>query len=160
MNGKLKKTKRNIKGLLKNLNKKTITIFGVILVIIVVLILLLFVKPFKGESQEQKLTNKLEELGVDFYENFYYNQISKDDKERKEFLEKYKDIGIKINLDNLSRFKVEETEKIIKDFVNDKTKEKCDKVNSVVVIYPKEPYKKKSYTIDVVLDCGYKKAKK
>lgn len=130
--------------------------------ILVVILLIVFVpKLFKQEaSQEEKLTTTLEELGIDFYENFYYNQISSNDEERKEFLEKYKDIGIKINLDNLSRFKSEETEEISKKFVNKETKEECDKINSMVVIYPKEPYEKTSYSIDVILECGYEKEEK
>ena len=160
MKGKLKNIINNLKKIVKNINKKVFVILGVVLVVIVLIVSLVIAKPFEGKSQEEKLTNRLEELGIDFYENFYYNQISKDDKEREEFLKKYTDIGIKINLDNLSRFKVEETKKIIKEFVNDETKKECDKVNSVVVIYPKEPYKKESYKVDVILDCGYKKSKK
>lgn len=160
MKEKIKNILNKIEDLFKKINKKIIIISSIVLVIIVVLVLLLFIKPFEGKSQEQKLTNKLEELGIDFYENFYYNQISKDDKERAEFLKKYTDIGIKINLDNLSRFKVEETEKIVKEFVNKETNEECDKINSMVVIYPKEPYEKKSYSIDVILECGNKETKK
>ena len=160
MKEKMKKIFNKIGDLFKKINKKIIIISSIVLVIIIIFVLLLFIKPFEGKSQEQNLTNRLEELGIDFYENFYYNQISKDDKERSEFLEKYTDIGIKINLDNLSRFKVEETEKIVKEFVNTETKKECDKVNSMVVIYPKEPYEKKSYSIDVILECGNKETKK
>lgn len=160
MKGKTKNITKNLKKIFKQINMKALAIIGVIIVIIVVLVSLIFIKPFEGKSQEEKLTDRLEELGKDFYENFYYNQISKDDKEREEFLEKYTDIGIKINLDNLSRFKVEETKKIVKEFINDETKKECDKVNSMVVIYPKKPYEKKSYKVDVILDCGYKKSKK
>lgn len=149
-----------MKEKIKNIkfNKKTIIIIAIVLVIVVAIIFgLTFLK--KEDSQEQKLTNELKELGVDFYENFYYDQISSDDKERSEFLEKYVDIGIKINLDNLSRFKTEETEEIVKKFVNDDTKKECDRTSSMVIIYPKEPYEKDSYTIDVILECGYEDKK-
>lgn len=44
-------------------------------------------------------------MGVQFYEDFYYNQIGKNETERKVFLEKYKDIGIKVSLDNMLRSK-------------------------------------------------------
>lgn len=143
---------------LKNIkfNKKMVIIPAVILVVVLIVVLVLvFAK--KGESQEVKLTNELKELGIDFYENFYYKQVGSNDEERSEFLEKYKDIGIKISLDNLSRYKTDETEEIVKKFVNNESKEECDRINSMVVIYPKEPYDKDSYTIDAMLECGYEK---
>ena len=153
--------KEKIKNIIKKFNKKTIIICCIIFVVIVAVALILIIKPFgKSVTHEGKLTTSLEELGRDFYENFYYNQISKDDEERSQFLEKYTDIGIKINLDNLSRFKSDETEEIKKEFVNDESKEECNLINSMVVIYPKKPYEKTSYSIDVVLECGYKEEKK
>lgn len=131
--------------------KKSVIISICVLAILLVLVMVLILTK-RGISQEKKLTNNLKALGVEFYENFYYDQISSNTDERKEFLEKYTDIGIKINLDNLSRFK---GEKIKEDFINDETNEECDRINSMVVIYPKEPYKKTSYSIDAILECGY-----
>lgn len=139
-------------------NKKVLMLIGVILIAVIIVSLVLGLSKGK-KSQKEILTSELEALGIDFYENFYYDQISSDEDERIEFLKKYKDIGIKINLDNLSRFKTDETKKILKKFVNDKTKKECDKTNSMVIIYPKKPYEKDSYSIDVVLDCGYEKEK-
>lgn len=143
--------------ILKN-NKKVVIIAATIIGIILVSVIIFLVTK-NNISQEEKLTSSLKELGIDFYENFYYNQISSDEKARAEFLEKYKDIGIKINLDNLSRFKTEETEEIVKTFVNDETKKECDRINSMIIIYPKEPYEKKSYSIDAILKCGYEEKK-
>ena len=39
--------------------------------------------------------------------------------------------------------------------VNDKTKEECDRNSSMVIIYPKDPYGQKDYTIDAILVCGF-----
>ena len=74
-----------------------------------------------SKNESQKLTKELKELGISFYEDFYYNQIGKTDEEKKTFLEKYTDIGIKVSLDNLARYKKDESEEIIKKFVNSKT---------------------------------------
>ena len=71
------------------------------------------------------------------------------------FLEKYKDIGIKVSLDNLSRYKKDDMDDILKQFVNDKTKEECDRNSSMVIIYPKDPYGQKDYTVDAILVCGF-----
>ena len=38
---------------------------------------------------------------------------------------------------------------------NSKTNQECDKTNSMVIIYPKEPYGKKDYRIDTNLVCGF-----
>lgn len=137
------------------LNKKIIIIVSGIIVSITLLALILFLVLGKKENESLKLSSSLKELGIDFYENFYYNQVGKTDKERKEFLEKYKDIGIKISLDNLSRYKKDDMDSILKQFVNSKTEEECDRNNSMVVIYPKDPYGKKNYAIDAILVCGF-----
>jgi len=153
---KLNKIKKVLKKIFKN--KIVLIVLGVVLVIMLVLFLIFGLK--KEENQSIVLSNSLKELGVEFYEDFYYKQIGKNDKERKEFLEKYKDIGIKVNLDSLSRYKTEETDKILKEFVNKKTEEECDKTNSMVVIYPKESYGKKDYSIDAQLVCGFEEKEK
>lgn len=98
-------------------------------------------------------------MGVQFYEDFYYNQIGKNETERKVFLEKYKDIGIKVSLDNMLRSKKTETTDENNPFINKETNEECNKNTSMVVIYPKEPYGKTDYSIDVILDCGFESEK-
>ena len=37
------------------------------------------------------------------------------------------------------------------------TKDECDKTESVIVIYPQEPYGKTDYVIDAKLSCGFEK---
>lgn len=140
----------------EKLSKKNYLIIGgiiLLLIIIVISILLIFNK--KEVNEEEKLTQELKSLGIEFYEDFYYRQIGTTDDERKEFLEKYKDIGIKVSLDNLARYKTDETDDILAKFVNSKTNEECDKTSSMVIIYPKESYSKTDYTIDAILSCGF-----
>jgi len=141
-----------LKKILKN---KIIIIVIAILVVLLVLVLIFVNKGEKEVNQFEQLSSSLKELGVNFYEDFYYKQIGQTDSEKEEFLEKYKDIGIKISLDSLSRHNKEKTEEILAEFVNSQTQEACDVTKSQVVIYPREPYGKTDYSIDAVLVCGF-----
>ena len=143
-------------------NKKIVIACGIGLILIVAIVIIVIVNLDKTEkeiTQEEKLTQYLEDMGKDFYENFYYQQIGKDDESRKAFLEKYKKIGIKVNIDNLSRYKTEENKNKIEAFVNDETGEKCNRENTKITIYPKEPYSQTDYDIELKLDCGFEEEK-
>lgn len=139
-------------------NKKTSLIsLGVAVVIVTAAVLCLNGIAFseKVGERQQLLTQYLEDLGKEFYENFYYDAVAKTDEERVEFVKKYGSIGIKVNLDNLSRYSAEGVSERIEKFVNDKTNEDCDKENTKVTIYPKEPYGKSDYSIETSLVCGF-----
>ena len=133
-------------------NKNVLIIGGTVIGVIVVLVAIFAL--ISRSSQEDKLKSKMEELGKNFYENFYYKQLGKNNAE---FLKKYETLGIKVSLDNLIRLNTEESEKLTQEFVNKKTKEHCDKTKSQVIIYPVAPYETDSYTIKTELECGFKK---
>lgn len=135
-------------------NKKLVTLIGCGVLVVAVIVILLFLFVFN--SNKSALTKELNKAGVNFYENFYYNQVGNDDNERKEFLSKYAAVGIKIDLENLART-TDNKDEFINKFVNKKTKEKCNINNTKITIYPKEPYGQKDYKMDVVLDCGFEK---
>ena len=142
---------------IKRLNKRNCFIALAIVVLIIIIILVLVFNS--KNSQEKQLTSMLKNMGIDFYENFYYEQVGTNDTERQDFLKKYETIGIKVNLDNLSRYNSDSNKKIVEKFVNSKTNEECDKNNTRVIIYPKSPYKKDSYNISVELVCGFTESK-
>ena len=98
-------------------------------------------------------------MGKEFYTEFYYDEISKGktSDELAEFLSGFQDVGIKVNLDNLSRYNDNANEEEIAKFKNEKD-EACDKTNTRAVIYPKSPYGKNDFTIKAELDCGFEKA--
>ena len=93
------------------------------------------------------------EMGRSFYENFYYEQVGSSADERSTLLSKFTDIGIKVDLDNLSRYNNGEFKDEISKFKN--KNEDCNKTNTKVVIYPKSPYGKTDYTVSTELDCGF-----
>lgn len=141
--------------------KKMIQICAIAFGLIIVLIVVLFLTKGLNLSKEDKLNDSLTKMGEEFYTEFYYSEISKgkSDKEVTDFLSKFQDIGIKVNLDNLLRYNDGKNEDEISNFKNDDGKE-CNKTNTRAVIYPKSPYGKKDYTIKVELDCGFDKDSK
>jgi ABC-type lipoprotein release transport system permease subunit len=135
-------------------DKKKMILFGVGIVVCIAIIILLIVL-LSGNGEEEKLKKYMKEMGTAFYEELYYEQIGKNDEERANFLKKYKDLGIKINLDGLSRYKTEENQEKIDSFKNSKTNEACNNKDSKVIVYPQEPYGKKDYRMEIVLECGF-----
>lgn len=130
-------------------------------VIIGVLILVAVIAMFilnKGDNKKE-LEKSLTEMGRDFYENFYYDQIGASSDERTSLLSNFTTVGIKVDLDSLGRYNNGEYKEEISKFVNKKTKDKCNKTNTKVILYPKSPYGKTDYTVETELDCGFEKDK-
>ena len=135
-------------------NTRNIIICVGILLAIVLAVVLIVVFGNSTGKKKVELETELKELGKDFYENFYYDLVVKD--HGVDQISKFKDVGIKVDLSNLERYKSENVEKV-KLFVNPKTNEECNKNNSKVIIYPEDPYGKTNYRIDIELDCGFEK---
>ena len=136
--------------------KKVICSIGIVAVIIAAV--LCFALGNKN-NQEAVLNSKLKELGVNFYEEFYYEKIGSTQEEKEEILKRFTDKGIKINLDNLIRLNNDGEEDLENLFVNKKTGSACDAANTKVIIYPKENYGKKDDEIETVLECGFESKK-
>lgn len=131
--------------------KKLLIPVGIL--IAVGIIVFIIIKVIGSGSQEAKITKNLTKMGKDFYTTYYYPLLvdNKSKKEQTEFLERFKDTGIKINIDNLSRFSDGKYKEEIESF------KQCKKEGTRAIIYPKSPYGKNDYKIEVELDCGFKK---
>ena len=129
------------------LNKKVIIAIIVGIVLLVAGIILMFVfKPFnKNDDKNLTLEQRLEKIGIEYYTKFYYPEIP--DKEKD--LSPLAETGIKINLDNLSRYS--NHSELIKTELT--YFEECDYGKTRVVITPKAPYLEKDYSINVDLVC-------
>lgn len=141
----------------KKADKKSVNGLAIIIILIVVFaVVYALIKVFGGgASLESSLTKSLKTMGEDFYTEYYYPEISKDKSsaEVTAILEKFKDIGIKIDLDNLSRYNDGANEEEIAKFkYNGKA---CNNKTTRAIIYPKSPYGKKDYKVEVELDCGF-----
>lgn len=134
-------------------NKKRLYLIIAGTISFIVIIVLIIILGFR--TNEKKLNGLLEQMGIDFYENHYYNQSDKTETGRIDFVQKFKDKGIKINLDGLRQYPG--NEEIVEKFVNSKTKEKCNTENTRVIVYPEAPFGEKDYRIVVELDCGFDK---
>ena len=141
------RTKRSFKGM----PNKKVLFAGIGVVAVIVAVVLGFI--FKGNNDE-KLSASLIEMGRDWYENFYYDGF--EESKRADILSRFKDIGIKVDLDNLSRYNTEVNAEKIKEFKPDE-EGGCDKTETKIVIKPKDPYGKQDYDIEAILVCGDKK---
>lgn len=135
---------------------RMIQIIALAVGLIIIFAVILFLTRGLGVSLEDKLSNSLTKMGEEFYTDFYYTEISKNKSadEVSEFLSKFKDVGIKVNLDNLSRYNEEKNKETIETFKNEKGT-KCNTTSTRAIIYPESPYGKNDYTIKVELDCGF-----
>ena len=155
--------------------KVAAAIGGTVLLVIVVIIVVLGIA--KGRP-EKEVKTRLEDVGTSFYEDFYYKSAGSGDEEaRKTFLARFEKIGIKVSLDNLLRYYVTTDNYKKLDIalgddatVTDKVKDleekwfkskkyDCNVDETKVIIYPKESYGEKDYTLEVVTSCGFKSEK-
>ena len=114
--------------------KIIIAITAAVLVLLVVAFLNL-----NGGNQEEKLTKRLETVGT----------------EVSEFLTRFVELGIKVDIDNLSRFNEDKYANIVEEFHNKKDNVACDIRNTKAIIYPVSPFGKTDFTVSSVLDCGF-----
>lgn len=148
---------KQVVNYIKQHQKLVIVAIIAIIVIIVSLVITIKLTNKKNEKKitnETELTEVLEDLGGKFYEEFFYVQAGKDNKARKEFVEKYNETGITTTLDNMTK-SIKEAEEKINEFKNNVTDEECDKEKTLVKIRPKEPYGVKDYELEVILVCGF-----
>lgn len=124
------------------------------LIAILVIIVIIAVLSLNGTiifNKEGRLNSALTKAGKNFYSEFYYDQLLKE-KSKKEVqtdLEKFKSIGIKVNLNSLKKYSYENSKRSI-DLLE---KYNCDASESKVTIYPKSPYGKDDFTIKADLKC-------
>ena len=150
----MKNVVNKIKNILKDKDKMMIV--GSVLVVTVLVLGLYATRP-EEKNNEEELKKELTKLGKDFYENFYYDLVV--DSNGIDQISKFSTVGIKANLNALEKYN-SDNKKIIKKFVNSDTEKKCNKDNTKVIIYPKSPYKKGDYKIEIQLDCGFETEEK
>lgn len=138
-------------------------VIGLIFSLVVVVGIILIVKNIKEENKikdeekrekekkdaKEDLEKRLREIGVIWYEEHYFIQAGEEIN-----LDRFTDSGVSTNVANLSVLKVKGLDEMVKNFKNPITGEDCDKEKSFVKVFPKEPYGKEDYEIEVNLVCG------
>lgn len=135
----------------KKIDKKLFILIGTILAIVIII----FVIVKCVNNPKNKITKRVKLMGESFYTEYYYKELSRNrsKKDLEKILDKYKDIGIKVNLNNLSLYKSGAFKKEIDSFMDKKNK--CDGKKSKVIIYPEKPYGNNDFKVDVELNCEF-----
>ncbi|MBO5182850.1 MAG: hypothetical protein J6B64_00390 [Bacilli bacterium] len=138
-----------------NKKKNRIIIIMLILVLLILgFVIASFIKSTLGYGEE-RIVKELTSMGEEIYNDYYYPSISseKSEEDISNFLKAYERIGLKFNLNELEKYNSNFKEKISKFKNNNK---QCNKDDTMVVIYPKSPYGKTDYTLEIKLECGFK----
>ncbi len=133
-------------------NKRNIIIIIVTLLIIIIGTISIII--LNKDNQKKILTERLENIARNFYENEYYPRIEKNTKDIATYLKDFSKEGIEVDLKSLTNT-LDNKEEVLKEFVNKKTNQVCNNTTSKVTIKPQEPYGKTNYTIIIFLDCGF-----
>ena len=128
---------------------------GLLVVILAIILIITLTKPKK--TNKEQLTSSLETLGRKYYEEFYYPSAANSDdvNQKREFLQNFSSVGLRVTLENLLRYNDTLENKDNTEYKNKKKKEDCDQKKTMVVIYPKAEYSSKDYDIKVELVCGF-----
>lgn len=136
------------------MKKKYIIITLIVIVCIALLSSIIIFNKIMSAKEEDRLYKELEVITKDYYKYYYYyNVLGENDNVRRANAEVLKSNGIKISLEDLSKFKVDSDE-ILNKFKNNKTKSNCDFKNTSIVIYPVEPYGDENIRLDSNIVCG------
>lgn len=140
------------------MTNKRKSVVAITLLLLSVIIIIGVLSILKGSSNtEAKLSKKMEREGAKFYTEFYYDQITvgKNEEEITSFLSSFEEHGIKIDLENLSKFNSKGSSDLSSEFTNSIREIQCDTRNSKVIIFPESPFKKSDFSLRVELDCGF-----
>ena len=111
-------------------NKKKIIIIFIILIILIGLVFFI-----NRNNENNKAKNTLSTIAKKFYEETYYVTMNKD------IIKDFSNKGINISIEELLDFEEKEKDEYKKYNLN----------RSKVIIYPKEPYNKIDYKIEIKL---------
>lgn len=143
---------------MKNINNKKIILWAGLILITILLIAGLTVltkdKATYTKNEQERLSNYIEKKSKNFYENIYYPQLSDIVDEVDTFLQNFEEEGIPLSINVLIEQNVITEEEAQKEMKNKDNNTQCDFNNTKAVIYPKNPYKKDSYKLEIRLDCN------
>ncbi len=136
-----------------NKRKKILIIVLLIICLVVLGFLILYFTKDLRISKEEKIVRNLTSMGEEVYTELYYPSISKDSniKSVENYLKSYEETGLKFSIAELEKYNEDFSEKIEKFKIGTK---QCDKKNTMVIIYPKSPYKKTDYTLEIKMQCN------
>lgn len=136
---------------------KRITAWILLIIVLVILgfLSIVFFKNLKNQNEDDFVSD-LNEMGSEVYAIYYYDEIAKEKTadELKTYLKKFEEIGLKFDLVQLSNYSDDYAKKI-DNFI--RVHKDCSKEDTMVIIYPKEPYSSTDFTTEIQMECGYNK---
>ena len=116
-------------------------------VVLLVLLLVLFIflaNPLNNKNSKEYKEKILIEYGIDYYENFYYDNVIGVKKDKIEYAKSLSKEGIKISVKNIDQVKDEDLSEYFKN---------CDLNETLAHITPVSPFGKKDYKVSAILSC-------
>ena len=141
------------------MRSKTKSIIYLTIIVLVIGFLFIVVTQVRDKKrrEENKLYNKLNDIVLTYYKDYYYKIVlGSDDSLRKSNAANLSKNGIKITLNQLANYKGDEKNTILDEFKNYKTNTPCDYDKTIIMIYPKEPYGDQDIRIESTIECGIK----
>lgn len=137
--------------------KKMVIYITIFVLTIIVIGGYFLAKVYLGDrkTDSEKVIEYMEELGRDFYENYYYSQLDSLKgnlmiEDTTSFLKNFEQEGISVPLTRVIELHFR-TEKAINKQIG---KYKCDFSQTKFIIYPQSPYEKKSYKLEPHIMCN------
>lgn len=150
-----KNEKKNLERSIERKKKIILYILIILLTVIVICFYFLTSKYMENKKPDsENVIEYMEKLGKEFYESYYYPQLGelkKNDmiEDIPIFLKNFTDTGISVSLKKVIDLHFRTEESINKTL----EKYKCDFSKTQFIIYPQEPYEKKSYKIEPQIVC-------
>ena len=135
------------------MNKKYIIVGILISILVIGLVAFVLFNKYRKQKEEDYLYNQLNRVVKEYYKDYYYNTLGNNDDIRKTNAEKFKSVGIKISLNDLSKYKSDNSE-ILNKFKNSQTNANCDYDKTIITIYPIDPYGNENIRVDSNIVCG------
>lgn len=146
----------------KKIGRNIALILLIFFVIMLGLLSILFFHNYNpdpsGLEEENDPITKLTLMGEQLYSEYYYKLLSQDmtQEELIEHLKKYEEIGLKIDLKEMSKYNVD-YQNYINSFMKDN--KNCKKEDIMVTIYPQNPYTNKDFKSELSAQCDLKTKK-
>lgn len=121
----------------------TVIILAILTVIIAVICSLAF-------DTERTVKSAISSLSTDYYENYFYENISTGNKDMSKVMAKYTETGFaKVTLRQLLLYNQQNSSR------KDLLLKHCDENNTSVTFYPEPPYSKASYRTEYSYSCSF-----
>lgn len=137
------------------LSKNKLIVYSILIILVVLVLIISIILGIKKnkQSEEQRLTKLIRSQVQTFYEKQYYPQIKKAEEDIALFLSNFETEGIRVSINTLIEQNILTEKKAKKEYINRDNEESCNFDQTMVILYPQDPYGSTDYIIKTILDC-------